>query len=310
MMTALHFLRPFWFLALIPLFILAILLWRQRPGLQAWSEICDKHLLAHLVQTKGQAKRRGALACVFLSAFCMILGAAGPTWIKLPVSSYKPIQPRVLVLDMSENMQLTDLSPNRLSRAKFKLHDLFANKSPGQFGLVVFTGEPFVVSPLTDDAQTISSLLPVLRPDIMPVKGQNLYSALEEASQLIENAGYKYGQILVLTADTPSSEAMTLAKKLSDKGIFSSIMPVTADGHLNPLYQRFANAGNGQLIPFSADSRDIQQWLNHSTTEKLQALSNQDDIPLWKDEGRWFFIPALLFLLPVFRRGWLQKVAV
>lgn len=309
MIADFHFLRPWWLLMILPLLGLILVLWRQKPKLHAWSEICDQHLLSHLLQKKGQGQRMGSMLFLFLSILFMILSAAGPAWYKLPVATYKPIQPRVLVLDMSDNMMANDLTPNRLSRAKFKLHDLFARKDAGQFGLVVFTSEPFVVSPLTDDGHTISSLLSSLTPDIMPVTGQNLDSALNEASNLITQADYNQGQILVLTADAPSNASIALAKKLAESGIYSSIMPVKADKNLNPLFKRFADAGKGQLIKYTPDASDLEQWLNSSNNNEF-ALSKDEDIPLWRDEGRWFLIPALLLLLPVFRRGWIQRVVV
>jgi len=310
MITDFHFLRPWWFLALIPLMGIALISWRQKPKLHAWGDVCDSHLLKHLLSTKEQGRRMSSLIFLYLSAFFMILSLSGPTWYKLPVATYKPIQPRVLVLDMSEHMQEKDLSPDRLSRAKFKLHDLFSRKGIGQFGLVVFTGEPFVVSPLTDDGQTISALLSTLTPDIMPVGGHKLALALTEASQLIKQAGYAQGQILVLTADTPSSNAISKAKKLAQEGIYSSILPVRADKDLNPLFQRFASAGSGYLLKYSSNSKELQQWLDQSNNEKQLMLSQQDDVPLWRDEGRWLLLGALFFLLPVFQRGWLQRVAV
>lgn len=310
MMTDFHFLRPLWLLAIVPLLGLIVVLWRQNPRLHAWGEVCDSHLLDHLLQRKGQGKRLFSLSLLFLSILMMIFSIAGPTWFKLPVAIYKPIQPRVLVLDMSDNMMNTDLSPNRLSRAKFKLHDLLTSKGAGQFGMVVYTGEPFVVSPLTDDGQTISSLLSTLTPDIMPVSGQNLESALNEAAQLIKQAGYDHGQILVLTSDSPSLDAIEAAKKLAATGIFSSIMPVKAEKNLNPLFQKFAGAGQGELLEYATDSSDLAQWLEITNRNQKFALSRDDDIPLWRDEGRWFLIPALLFLLPVFQRGWLQRMSV
>ncbi len=309
MIANFHFLRPWWLLMSLPLLGVTIALWRQKPQLHNWSAICDPHLLDHLLQKKGQGQRMGALSCLLISMLFMIISSAGPVWYKLPVATYKPVQPRILVLDMSENMMAGDLSPSRLSRAKFKLRDLLAHKDIGQFGLVAFTGEPFIVSPLTDDGQTIASLLSSLTPDIMPVTGQNLTSALDAANQLIKQAGYAYGQILVLTADSPSSQAIALAKKLAQSGISSSIMPVKADKKLNPLYQRFADAGEGQLLKYSSDSSDLTQWITASANKQF-TLNKEEDIPLWRDEGRWFLIPALLLLLPVFRRGWLQRIVV
>lgn len=309
MITDFHFLRPWWFLIIFPLLGLILVLWQQKPKLHAWSEVCDPHLLNHLLKKNGQGQRMGSLLYLFLSIFFMMFSIAGPAWYKLPVAIYKTIQPRVLVLDLSDTMMENDLTPNRLSRAKFKLRDLFARKDGGQFGLVVFTSEPFVVSPLTDDGQTISSLLSSLTPDIMPVTGQNLESALSEASRLITQADYDQGQILVLTADSPSSESIALAKKLAESGIYSSIMPVKTDNHLNPLFQKFADAGKGQLVAYTSDSTDLNQWLNASTKNEF-ALSKNEDVPLWRDEGRWFLIPALFLLLPVFRKGWMQRVVV
>jgi Ca-activated chloride channel family protein len=309
MFTELHFLRPWCLLNLIPLLGLSVFLWRLTPKLQGWSQLCDSHLLEHLLQNKGEKKKLYSWSCLLFSFFLMIISMAGPAWYKLPVATYKPIQPRVLILDMSDHMMNSDLTPNRLSRAKFKLHDVLARKDVGQFGLIVYTGEPFVVSPLTDDGQTISSLLSALTPDVMPVGGQKLDSALHEASRLIKQAGYNEGQILVLTSDTPSTGAIDAAEQLADEGIYTSIMPVRADRDLNPLFQRFARSGGGHLLPYSSDSSDLNQWLNKRTTGHF-AKNNQDEIPLWRDEGRWFLIPALLLFLPVFQRGWSQRMAL
>lgn len=309
MIANIALLRPWWLLMILPLLGLSFILWRHQSKLHAWSAICDAHLLDHLMQKKERKQDHSPFLYLLLSIMFLILSLSGPAWERLPISTYKPVQPRVLVLDMSENMMVDDLTPNRLSRAKFKLHDLFARKNIGQFGLLAFTDEPFLVSPLTDDGQTISSLLSSLTPDIMPINGQNLASALEEASKLIKQAEFTQGQILVLTADSPSNEAIALAKKLSTTHIYSSIMPIKADKHRNPLFQHFADAGEGLLLKYQSDSSDLDQWINAGINQQL-ALSEDENIPLWRDEGRWFLIPALILLFPVFRRGWLQRMSV
>src|SRR5262249_23313441 len=155
---------------------------------EAWASICDEHLLNHLLVEKGRSTRYLFLF-LFGSLFSLIISLAGPAWIQVPAPTYKQIQPRVILLDLSEAMLESDLSPNRLSRAKFKLHDLFKLPDIGQLGLIVFTGESFVASPLTDDAQTVDALLDSLSPDIMPVEGHRLDRALEEAKKLINQAG-------------------------------------------------------------------------------------------------------------------------
>lgn len=307
MMTEFHFMRPLCLLCLLPLAALIWYLFRQNSLVTPWSKVCDAHLLPHLIQTKSYSRRTFALLLLFVSLLLMIIALAGPTWSRFPVPTYQQMQPRVLVLDMSESMLEQDLKPDRLSRAKFKLHDLFQHKDVGQFGLLVYTSEPFVVSPLTEDGQTIDALLSSLTTDIMPVDGQQLSSALEQASQLITQAGFQKGEILVLTASTPSREAIDEAQTLSRLGIHTSVMPIIkADTPLNPLFQELAKAGQGEVIAFSDTSSDLDQWLSTTKGGEQYTANLQNDIPVWRDQGRWFLIPALVLLLPAFRRGWLS----
>ena len=308
MISDAHFIRPLWLVAFLPLAALAWRLFRQVPVMHAWTMICDNHLLPWLIQMSGRSKRTRPLLMLMASASLMIISLAGPTWSRLPVPTYQQIQPRIVVLDLSSEMLDRDLSPDRLSRAKFKLHDLFQHRDAGQFGLVVYTSEPFVVSPLTDDGQTIDALLPSLTPAVMPVQGNHLEKALQEAFELIKQAGSETGQILVLTGHPPSQAAIDAAKTLAKKGIDTSVIPVVGNTALISLFEPLSSAGHGHLIPFTDTTADLNQWLAMSSTNQRYGINLQHDIPIWKDQGRWFLVMALLLLLPVFRRGWLQRI--
>ncbi len=309
MITDFHLLRPLWLLFLLPYVLLTWRLFRKAPATHAWNIVCDSHLLPWLMQVNRHTKRTLPLLLLLTSALFMIIGLTGPTWSRLPVPTYLQIQPRVAVLDMTHTMLIRDLSPDRLTRAKFKLHDLFQHQDAGQFGLVVYTGEPFVVSPLTDDGQTIDALLPSLTPAIMPVDGSRLESALDQARELIIQAGSQTGQILVLTGTPPSQSAINTAEMLAHNGIDTSIIPVLSEQSTSPLFERLATAGHGHVISFTDTSADLDHWLTFSRTNQRYEINLNNDIPIWRDQGRWFLIPALLFLLPVFRRGWLQRIS-
>lgn len=276
--------------------------------MHAWKTVCDSHLLPYLMQNKRHNRRILPLLLLLSCAVLMIVSLAGPTWSRLPVPAYQQIQPRVLVLDLSKDMLIRDLTPDRLSRAKFKLHDLLQKHDAGQFGLIVYTGEPFVVSPLTDDGQTIDELLSSLTPDIMPVDGNRLDSALLEAEKLIKQTGVNYGQVLVFTANKPTNLAINTAAKLAKHGIEVSIMPVVADMLSNRQFDALAKAGHGILLPFTDQIKDLDEWLATSNKHQHYTMQSQNDIPVWRDQGRWFLIPALCLMLPMFRRGWLQRI--
>lgn len=314
-MSLFHFIRPWWFLALVPLVMLVWSVSRKQTPKTAWSQVCDAHLLPYVMQVKPLQRRFFSWILLFMSALFMIISLAGPTWTRLPVPTYQHVQPRIVVLDMSNGMSLNDLTPNRLSRAKFKLHDLFQVKDAGQFGMIVYTGEPFVVSPLTEDAQTIDALLPSLTQDMMPrdiaADDHNLSTALEQAGKLIAQAGFQSGEILVLSASKPSAKDISEAHTLLARGIHTSVLPVLSSHFSSDAsFKKLARAGNGEWIPFSDTSADIEQWLSATKDAHDFISKSQDDIPMWRDEGRWFILPALLCLLLAFRRDWLERIYI
>lgn len=297
-----HFLRPCWLFCFILLIILSVYFLKRPHALHAWRRICDPHLLPYLIKTPHTTKYR-MLWMPILSLSCCILSLAGPAFVKLPVPTYQHQQAHVLVLDLSNTMLAEDISPNRLQRAKFKLRDLFRNHNKGQFALIAYTAEPFIVSPLTDDAQTIDALTEALTPDLMPVDGNRLDSALLEAEKLIQEANLASGNVLVLTAETPSPMAIQSAQTLANHHISTSILPILRKNQVNPLFKEFAAAGRGQVFAFTDTSKDIQHWLSTTKHHPVFKTTENDAIPKWRDDGRAFLIPALLFILPLFRRG-------
>lgn len=308
-MTTFHFLRPWWLLALIPFCLLLVLLWRQKPFVKAWEAVCDGYLLPFLMERKNHPNRIAPYFILFFSGIFMIIGASGPTWSRYPVPSYKPAHPILAVLDLSERMNRRDITPSRLKRAKFKLRDLLKMQDVGPFGLVVYSSEPFVVSPLTEDGQTIVSLLPDLTPELLPVQGHKLERALKKAAELINNAGFQQGDILVLSAEPPSASAISEARQLARTHIYTSVLPILKDAS-NARFAQFAQSGGGRLLSMTASSTDIERWVQDIRAHSnLKALEN-NDVPIWRDEGRWFLIPALIMLLVFFRRGWLQRIHV
>ena len=175
-----HFIRPYWLL-LLPLAMFLPWLWKRarRPS-GDWMAVCDPHLLRWLSVSQASEKSRGggrwlAGAAILIS----ILALAGPSWQKLPDSSFSARDARMIVLDLSRSMLAQDLRPNRLTRARFRLADLLEMTEEGQVGLVSYAGDAYVVSPLTSDMNTIANLLPALQPDIVPVSGSRADRALE-----------------------------------------------------------------------------------------------------------------------------------
>jgi Ca-activated chloride channel family protein len=79
-LAELHFLRPWWLLALLPAFLLIWLLWRGRADV-AWQRVIAPHLLQHLLA--GNDGAGGRLRPIHLLAIFWLLAVialSGPAW--------------------------------------------------------------------------------------------------------------------------------------------------------------------------------------------------------------------------------------
>jgi Ca-activated chloride channel family protein len=326
-----HFLRPLWFLGLIPaVLVLALFQWRKRSA-GNWAQIINPALLPFLMQGETGKKRHSTawlitgLALVWLLS-CISL--AGPTWQQLPQPVHKEDSALIVVFDLSPSMLAEDIKPSRLVRARYKLIDILKKRREGFTALVVYGGEAHTVSPLTEDSNTIISLVPILHPTLLPEYGSNTEEAIEIALELAINGGYEQADILLITDGVARSAFGTIQSMVSQAGKFRlSILGVGTDqGAPIPLgdggfvkdsrgailipklgassLQALSSAQGGNYQTITAGDSDIEQIL--AVTEQLFPDATREldrSFDLWDDQGYWLAILCLPALLLSFRKG-------
>ncbi|MFC4892897.1 VWA domain-containing protein [Pseudofrancisella aestuarii] len=333
-MTFIHFIRPWWFLAIIPALVIFVLLIRYSHSSNTWLKHCDKHLLEYVVVGNKLGKKKLIIPSFFLLIWGLaIFALAGPAWSYQDVPVYQKSMPRVIALDVSDSMDTTDVSPSRLQRAKYKILDLLKEIREGQTGMIVFSSEPFVVSPLTTDAKTISNLVPVLKTDIVPVQGHDIAKALTKSAELIKQAGFNEGEIILITDSKPTEEAFKEAKNLEDEGIKVTTFAIgTAKGGVaqntagsyikddngNIKYfgvdlaalQKLAKVGGGIFVALTPGNDDIDRILadNGQLTNEDKTDNEAASSSVWLDRGVWFIWGLIVLLAILFRKGLLEKV--
>jgi Ca-activated chloride channel family protein len=127
-----HFLRPLWLLGLVPL---CALLWRlkARPGgREILRQFCDPALLPFIAAKGAEETRHWPFVALALGGSLALTALAGPTWRQLPQPLFREDTALVIVLDLSPSMMATDLAPDRLTRARYKIRDLLAARQQGQ----------------------------------------------------------------------------------------------------------------------------------------------------------------------------------
>ncbi len=335
-----HFLRPEWFWGIL----LCPLLWwlqGQRQRLEHdWARVIDPRLLRWLTpgQGAGGKAQRSILPMLIL---VLGLGAlAGPAWEKKPQPVLQLEDHLVVVFDLSLSMLATDISPNRLTRARQKLQDLLNLRNEGFTALVVFSGDAHVVTPLTDDTYTIAANIPALDPYIMPVIGARPDRGVEEALRLLEQAGVSRGRIVLMTDGVETHQGERIDALLSptphtlhilatgtagggpvqlkdgqflkDQG--AVVIPKTNLAHL----RRLAENNGGQMQTLALDDSDLEaldiqadRLRAQFRQQAQQAHARHSD--LWQDRG--YLLVALLIPLVLLARRqgalllWLLMIA-
>jgi len=233
-----HFLRPEWLWLLLPL---ALVLWRLvrgESGGDAWRGLVDAHLLPRLLSDDRGPAQRLPLVLLGLGWLLGVLALAGPTWERLPQPVYQAQDYRVIALDLSPSMNATDLPPSRLAHARFEVLDLLRKAKEGQTALLAYGAEPYVVSPLTADTQTITAQVPSLQTGLLPVQGAKRTDlVLDKAGELLHQAGAPDGEVLLFTdgLDHPAA-ADEAARKLRAEDYRVSVLGIgSAKGAPVPL---------------------------------------------------------------------------
>ena len=333
-MDTFHFLRPEWLWGFLPLVGLLVFLARGKTTGRLWESVCDAHLLPHVLVGTTETKSNNPIILVGLGWTLALVALAGPVWSQLPQPVFRAESTLVIVLDVSRSMDAQDVAPSRLTRAKHKILDILHTRKEGLTALVIFAGDSFVVSPLTDDAATMKTLVQTLETNLMPVQGSRPDLALKRGDDLLEQAGIPGGDLLLITDGNAEAATLETMKQMARKGRKISILGVgTEDGapipekggfvkddtgaivvpKLDPgSLQAAARVAGGRYAEVSLDDHDLDYLLGSPDTSAISTSTRRDQrtTNIWREEGPWFVMILLVVVLPAFRRGWLGVILV
>jgi len=311
--------------------MLLVFLIRKTTAKQSgWQSVIPSHLYQYMVIGKNEMGAKPPMWMLALVWIISVIALAGPTWERLPQPVYQLKMGHVIVIDMSLSMRATDMTPDRLTRAKYKAIDLVNAIGEGEMGLVAYAGDAFVISPLTEDAGNITTLIPSLSPEIMPVPGSDPLLGIESASELLTNAGYNSGMIYWITDGIELEQQQELQEYVASIPFTVNALTVgTSEGapirqQSGELLKDFTGSivipklnegavkgvvktSGGRFESFTSNDTDIDALASVSLLDKSDSEENEEESNLqgdqWKEVGPYLLLILLPFAAFAFKRG-------
>lgn len=313
--TNLHFLRPGWFLLLIPFALISFLQWRSGDLGRQWQGVIAPHLLPKMVLSGSQRKLVSPLWVSVIVLPMLVIALAGPSWTRGESPFAVDAASLVIAVDLSESMEGRDLQPDRLQRARSKVLELSRARGDAKTALLVYAGSGHTVLPLTNDAKVLLHYLDSLQVGMLPKRGKSPESILPMARELLSDGG----GTLLLIGDGAPENSIEAYKELSDasgiqlivwgmgktqeeldkdatRGLKSTALPLNEAGLM-----ALADAGNGVYQRVSAGEEDVVQTLQK--IDRHYELSEDSSRP-WVDSGYYLVWPIVILFLLWFRKGW------
>jgi Ca-activated chloride channel family protein len=295
------------------------LLFYKEPN--AWKKHIAKHLQPYVIQ-KGTTWKSSLIRLSVIIMFSIgFIAYLGPTWNKVDGPTKKIESQFIIALDMSKSMLTKDVSPTRLERAKFKIHDLLMANPRAETNLIVFSGSSHVAIPFTTDYKIILDQLDGLLPKMMPIPGTAFSGLFNKIDSLFKD-NKAQGKILLITDDLEDLSIERVSVFLQQNNVKLYIYPfATQSGGTVPSFKKNSALDVDKLNSLGQmDAVDILEVTLDDSDVKDLAKTISDALVFedkpdekdenWEDNGYWLLFPLAFLLLFSFRKGWTLNLII
>ncbi|MDD5746884.1 MAG: VWA domain-containing protein [Candidatus Omnitrophica bacterium] len=179
----------------------------------------------------------------------------------------------LVAVDVSKSMLTNDVLPSRLARTKLAIEDLVKELKGDRIGLIAFAGSAFVQCPLTIDYNGFLLAAEGLNPEIIPLPGTNIESAVNQALDSFATGSEGVTRVLIIITDGESHEGDPVAaavKAAKENIVIYTIGVGTTEGELISVTD---SQGQSSFLK-DAEGRVVKSRLNETLLQDIALKSN------------------------------------
>lgn len=226
----------------------------------------------------------------------------------------------MLVVDISESMQIEDFQPNRLEAAKNVANEFIDGRFQDRIGMVIFSGDAYSLSPLTTDYHLLKQYIKDISFEMIENRGTAIGSALAVATNRMRESSSK-SKVVILLSDGDNTagniDPITAAKLAHAYDIKIYTIAIGKDGRVpfgkdffgrrryveNTLdessLREIASIGEGQFFRVSDNQALEQVFELIDTLEKAEIKETRfkDTTDFYQVYLQWAIVLVLLWML-------------
>jgi len=287
---------------ILPLIVGALILWDLRRGVQAFSAVVSRELWGRMLPGWNPRARDSKVILWSTALVFLLLAAARPQWgFKEETVSSNGLD-LMIVLDLSRSMDVEDVVPSRIQKARHMIRGLLGRLGGDRVGVVAFAAGSYVASPLTNDLRYVQEVVDVLSPATFSNQGTDIGLGLETAISSLERGseaddrteGEKQfptrAMLLITDGEDQEGQAAQMAAKLKERSIRVFVIGVgSRQGGPIPMRDEQGNLQgykrkNSEAVVSKLDPTTLEKIAQESGGRYWSATDSEEEIEAFLKE--------------------------
>ena len=227
----------------------------------------------------------GKLALRTVYFILLIIALLGPSFGETSREVQSVGKDIFIAVDLSQSMNANDVQPSRLEKIKFELKNLVEAFSSDRIGLIIFSSDAFIQSPLTYDQSALAIFIETLHTGLVPNTGTDFSPPLnmaydklmdEETSVLQQKS-----KLIIMISDGEDfgEETDEVTTQIEEAGIKLFTLGVgTESGSRIPTQTGFKVNNEGNVVISQLDSRQLKSMAYETGGKYFEINESRNDV--------------------------------